>query len=203
MKKVVLSVGLISLFAVQAHAQVVFLDTFSADAQVLGATSLTNWSINSGANVDVIGTGFFDLYPGNNNYIDLNGTNATAATTLTTRNTISLAGGSRYGFSFDLGKNQSASQTLRIRVTDGVTTFVDQTISDSLSYPAFVNQGFQFNTSSSSAVNIIFDQSGPSNAGYVIDNVRLSVIPEPTTLALVGSMGLPLLMLARRRRNAS
>lgn len=203
MKKVVLSLGIISLFAVQAHAQILFSDNFSGDTAGFSVTSLVNWNLNSGANVDVLPFSGFDPYAGQGHgqYIDLNGTFATSATTLTTKNSISLVGSTKYGLSFDLGKNGIAFQSLRVRVTDGVTNLVDQTISDSNAYATFQNQLFTFDTSASS-VNIIFDQSGPSSNGYIIDNVLFGVVPEPTTLALFGTMGLPLLALVRRRRNS-
>lgn len=52
-------------------ATVVFSDNFNSDPQGLKVTP-AGWNLTQGT-VDVIGTGFYDYYPGNGNYIDLNG----------------------------------------------------------------------------------------------------------------------------------
>ena len=60
-------------------AAVVLSDNFNADAQMLnwaGDSSFTSLSTGGGS-TDLIGTGFFDFYPGNGNYVDLDGSTGT------------------------------------------------------------------------------------------------------------------------------
>src|SRR5262245_55441109 len=50
-----------------------FDDNFDEDTRELGVTSTTHFNVGLG-NIDVIGPGLYDLFPGYGNYIDLGGT---------------------------------------------------------------------------------------------------------------------------------
>ncbi len=56
----------------QVGANIVFEDTFDSESVGVGYTSLTNWAVTSG-NVDVIGDGYHNIYPGNGRYLDMDG----------------------------------------------------------------------------------------------------------------------------------
>ena len=61
-----------------AQAATVFSDNFNSDSLGLNYTAFVNgWSVSDGT-VDLIGTGFFDFYPGNGNYVDLDGSSSNA-----------------------------------------------------------------------------------------------------------------------------
>lgn len=216
MKKVFLSLGVVSLLAVQSHAQALFFDSFDTETQGLGRLSLTNWTItNPGvnlANVDVIGSipsAFFDVYAGqgHGNYVDLDGTGTTVSTVLTNNTAFALVGGTKYTFVFDLGKNGSAAESMTARVFDA-TTLTPFTltptgaIAGTGAIPSFTQQVFTFTPSVTTTGKISFTQNNPADSnGYIIDNVALGIIPEPTTLALALAMGLPFVIVSRRRRN--
>ncbi len=81
---------------------VVFSDTFDPEPLGLSRFVLTNWAVTAG-NVDVIGLGLFDLYPGNGNYLDMDGSAApTNATIVSTPLTLSPG---CYQLSFEMGQN--------------------------------------------------------------------------------------------------
>jgi hypothetical protein len=103
------AVGLLCALHGSAGAQtVVFEDNFERESLGLNITSLTNWTVTAG-NVDVIGSGFEDIYPGNGNYLDMDGTwgNATIQST-----SISLVPGT-YQMSF---RSRSFHRDTRWRV---------------------------------------------------------------------------------------
>jgi hypothetical protein len=66
------------VFSTSSFAATVFSDDFNTDSLALNQTSfLGGWTVSSGT-VDLIGTGFFDFYPGNGHYVDLDGSTANA-----------------------------------------------------------------------------------------------------------------------------
>ena len=82
-----------------AQATVIFSDNFDGEALGAPQPNLTNWNVTSGT-VDVIGQpGFFEFYPGNGRYIDLNG--SPGAGRIETKNPLALIAGKRYAISFD------------------------------------------------------------------------------------------------------
>ena len=69
-----LAVGLLA--STNSFAAVVLSDNFDADARVLnwsGDLTFTSNAAGSNASTDLIGTGFYDFYPGNGNYVDMDG----------------------------------------------------------------------------------------------------------------------------------
>src|SRR5229473_5571328 len=85
-----------------AHA-IVFEDNFNTEAHGLNHTTFTNWTVTAGS-VDVLGPHFFDLFPGNGNYVDLDGTThgGPPAGQLTSKSSF---GTGNYILSFMLGGN--------------------------------------------------------------------------------------------------
>lgn len=78
---------------------VVFQDTFDTQTMGLARYALTGWTMTG--NVDVLGPGFHDFYPGNGRYLDLDGTCGTARIQTPP---IPLSEGF-YDLSFEMGSN--------------------------------------------------------------------------------------------------
>lgn len=113
-------VSTVLLLVAPASAQQLFLDDFNTETLGTNAVSITNWNISSG-NIDVIGNpGFFDFYPGNGRYLDMDGSagNAGRIETITVFN---LTPGD-YTLSFDQGKNGSSAESMNISVGSVFTT---------------------------------------------------------------------------------
>jgi hypothetical protein len=193
MKKISLALMAVCGLATTASAQI-FSDNFNAETLGLSTTTLTNWTVVN--EVDVLGDGFIDFYPGNGKFIDMAGSPGFGK--ITTKSSFNLAPGA-YVLSFDLGKNGSAATSMDVSVGTAFTT----TISDAIAYNAFVPQVFNFIVGAPTVVTLNFDYNGgPNNQGYIIDNVvlRNGDAPEPGTFALLG-LGLAAGLVARRRRS--
>ena len=84
MKRLVLTWGVLAFAMMgQLKATIIFSDNFNAEnggVGVLNYNSFANWSV-SGGTVDLIGSpGFFDFFPQNGLYVDLDGTSFLAGT---------------------------------------------------------------------------------------------------------------------------
>ena len=76
-KRLVVAAALFSGIC-SAQAQIVFADNFEADMLGLNYTSFViGWAVSDGT-VDLIGNGFFDFYPSNGKYVDLDGSSGNA-----------------------------------------------------------------------------------------------------------------------------
>jgi hypothetical protein len=104
--------------AAQGHAATIFSDNFNtenggvADASTLNYNTFANWTVNGGGTVDLIGNGYFDFYPGQGLYVDLDGSTSNAGQ-LTSIN-IALNPGT-YTLQFLLGGSQRGdTNTVRV-----------------------------------------------------------------------------------------
>jgi hypothetical protein len=180
--------------ACAANAQVVFSDDFNADAQGLNKTAfLGDWAVTDGA-VDLVGTGFFEFYPGNGNYVDLDGSMGNAGVFT---KVLDLTAGVTYTASFLLGGS-----------TRGDSNLVDVGFGSSLASFTLLSgdplgaRSIAFTPGSSGSYSLSFANAGGDNLGAILDNVVVSTpaIPEPETYALMlaglGALG----VVARRRR---
>jgi PEP-CTERM motif len=174
--------------ATSAQATVIFSDNFNSETQALNYTGFANWTVTAGS-VDLIGTGFYDFYPGNGNYVDLDGTTPgqNPAGQITTDDSF---GAGTYTLSFDLG-GSTRGDTNTVEVALG--NFVkDITLASSAPLALY---SYTFTTTGG---HLSFTNLGLSdNFGLILDNVTLSV-PEPATLGLFG-MGLLAMAMMRRR----
>jgi hypothetical protein len=167
-------------------AQVVFEDDFNAEnggVAALNYSGFANWTVSDGF-VDLIGNTFFDIYPGNGLYVDLEGSNQNAGTLTSTL--ISLTPGT-YSLEFDLGINGGfGNDQMTVSLGAAYSEVFDATdagVADDLS--------------------LVFDHLGADDFGLVIDNVSLTrLVPEPSCLALV-ALGLIGLRVAGRSRRLS
>lgn len=178
-----------------AQAIPLFSDNFNGEAQALN-TSLDNWTVSDGT-IDVIGTGFFDFYPGNGNYLDLDGSSGNAGK-ITTNSSFSFLAGT-YTLRFDLGgSTRGDSNTMTV----ALGSFFSETFTLPSSAPLqTITRTFTFGSSNGTGA-LSFDHTGGDNLGLILDNVLLdfrapTTVPEPSTLALLSLAGL--LGLRRRR----
>lgn len=181
-----------------AHAASIFGDTFDAENgtnPVLNYGSFAQWDVTDGT-VDLIGNGYFDFYPGNGLFIDLDGSTGNAGT-MTTKSALALGPGT-YTLSFDLGNNGGGSNTMDVALG---SVFAESFTRAAM--PAFEKVSRTFTVASGTSAYLSFAQFGADNQGLVIDNVDVSrVVPEPSTYALSALGLLAAGALVRRRKGA-
>lgn len=193
--------GLLAACAVAApaNAATIFSDNFNGEnggTGVLNYTGFANWAVSNGT-VDLIGNGFFDFYPGNGLYLDLDGSTSNAGDL--TSSSIALAPGN-YTLTFAIGGNQ------RYSAVDTLTVSLGSLYSESFAYSWFTPlTTITRNIAVGSATNenLTFSHAGGDNVGMILDNVSLSdnvsAVPEPATCAVLGLGVLPLLKKRFRR----
>jgi hypothetical protein len=172
-----------------APAAVIFSDNFNAQNGGIGQlnfSAFSGWTVSNGT-VDLIGNGFFDFYPGNGLYVDLDGStnNAGDLTTVTT-----FAAGT-YQLTFSLGGNARGGANDQVTVSLGgwsevfnvPSNFPFQTITRT-----FTTTGGQ----------LTFSHAGGDNIGAILDNVSVSTVPEPVSLVVFGGLLVGGIAAARR-----
>jgi hypothetical protein len=187
-----IGVAVLSQFAAPASAATLintetfgnsFADSFNipvgSPVGTLGAFTVT------AGNVDLIGNGGSNnFYPGNGNYIDLNGNTTGAITSTTSFSATTFANGGLLTFNY--GAN-GASKTANVSIgsfTLGAVNASQSTV--------FSNQSYIIPVGASGALT--FASLNAGNAGIVLDNIQLSsidpvaAVPEPFTIigTLVG-----------------
>lgn len=189
--------------ATQSEATVMFSDDFenvTTGGSILNWNGGANWNVYAGT-VDLVRSGEYGITcSGGSAYcVDMDGSTRQAGD-LVSVNVGPLAAGT-YELSYDLSGNQRSAG-----FTDTVVAYVEFGIanwSQSLAYTA----GWQTFTriftldSLTDPVYLRFAATGGDNIGMLLDNVRLTRVPEPGSLALFG-LGLLGVGLARRRKRA-
>ena len=200
MKSIAFAAGAVAaVLAAQAvQAKTVLSDNFNSDTQMLNWTGDATFSSLSGppsqwpniASTDLIGAGGpFDFYPGNGNYVDLDGStgsgNLPFAGVLQSNASF---GAGKYTLSFDLGGNARSAPAQTTEVFLGSTLVASLTLDSGspLSLYSF--------TAATTGGNLVFDELGPSNQqGNILDNVTLNSVPEPASWAMmllgIGAIG--------------
>jgi hypothetical protein len=183
-----------------ASADVIFSDNFDSENGGTGALNYTdfdNWTVPSvSGTVDLIGNGYFDFQPGYGLYVDMDGSTGNAGTMTSTG--ISFESGVLYTLSFDLAGNWRNGSTETVTASVGLSGLLaEQEISLTQS-TAFTTFTYTF-VGDGSTQSIYFEGSGGDNIGMLLDNVSISSVPEPATLALFG-LGLAGFGFARRRK---
>lgn len=181
----------LSAFTSGAQAAVLFSDNFDSNAIGLN-TVPAGWSASNGT-VDIIGNGFFDFYPGNGAYIDLDGsTNDPGELS----RSFSLTGGVTYSANFTLGGSTRGDSNI-VDVSFGNAS---QSFTLASSDPlALFTVGFTPATDGSYALT--FANQGGDSLGAILLDVAIitNVIPEPETYALMLA-GLGMLAAVGKRR---
>jgi hypothetical protein len=160
-----------------AQAGVVFQDNFNSENGGAGALNyfgFANWTVTNGS-VDLIGNGFFDFYPGNGLYVDLDGSTGQAGTMQT--NMVFAPG--TYIVTFDLGGSQRGdTNTVNFSLGSFFDVFVE------LSADPLTPKTETVTLTSPSALS--FQNLGGDNIGAILDNVTVTLVPEPASLTLLG-----------------
>ena len=173
-----------------ASATVIFEDNFDTETFALNG-SLSNWTVSKGT-IDVIGTGYFDLYPGNGRYLDMDGSTMNAGR-IDTKTTFGFTVGATYTLSFSYGKNGFGAETLEFGVAG-----VDWTLLLPAGAIATLQTWSQDFVATVASSKLFFEALGGDNFGPVLDNVRLAakapppaVVPLPAAaFLLLGGLGL-------------
>jgi hypothetical protein len=186
-------------WAQSSSAAVLFSDNFDTTPQLLNQFTFSNWNVTAGA-VDVIGTGgSFDYYPGNGNYVDLNGSNEQNGQ-LSSK---TIFGAGTYTLTFSLGGSMGGANGVDLpNSKTTVVTLGDFTTSITLAPNAgFTSQTFTFTTTGGDLVFTSLAGGNP-NVGNILDNVQVSAVPEASTwiMMLIGFAGMGLLTYRRSRK---
>lgn len=194
LRSALVALGLMAASA-SGFAAPIFEDNFNSYALGLNTTNFSgNWTVSNGT-VDTIGTGFFDFYPGNGHYIDLDGSTSHAGTF--SSKTLNLNAGT-YTLQFSLG-GSTRGDTNTVDVNFGA--FNESFTLASNAPLAAITRTVTLN--SDSALNLSFHNHGGDNLGLILDNVSVSAAPEPETYALMlaglGMVG----QMVRRKKNAA
>jgi hypothetical protein len=194
-------------WAQPGSAAVLFSDDFNSEPQSLGTVpfspAFANWTVTAGS-VDVIGTGgSFDYYPGNGNYVDLNGSSSQNGE-LTSK--LNFAPGT-FTLSFSLGGSQGGAGAVDAGFSK--TTFV--TLGSFASGPILLawndpltTHTFTFSTLGGPLVfRDVASEGSNLNVGNILDNVQVSAVPEASTwvLMLFGFAGIGFVAYRRSKKS--
>jgi len=195
-----MGLGLILLSQSIASASILmFSDNFNTEnggTGILNYNNFKNWTVTNGT-VDLIGNGYYDFYPGNGLYVDLDGSTSNAGI-MTTKANFAFTPGT-YELQFWLGGNQriNAPDTVAVKLALGSLyneTFVIAKNDPLTQYTRYIP------VTSTTNGALSFENAGGDNIGAILDNVKLSnTIPEPASLSLLGLGLLGLMGLGKRK----
>lgn len=182
-----------------ASPVVVFSDDFNSENGGVGQlnySSFAHWTVADGT-VDLIGNGYFDFFPTQGLFVDLDGSTGNAGS-LTKTTAITYELGKSYTLTFKLAGNQRGGSDDSVQIDIGIGTLLTDTLVLSPLDP-LVTHTYTF-IGDGSTDSISFENAGGDNVGAILDDVLLTVIPLPSASALAG---LGLLGLGVRRRRGS
>src|SRR5215510_5502208 len=183
------------VFTPTGQAATIFSDNFNTEnggTGQLNYAGFTKWTVSNGA-VDLIGNGFFDFFPGNGLYVDLDGTVFQAG--LLSSTPIALSAGN-YTVQFALGGSRRGD-TNTVRVTLG--SFLNETFTLGSGDPlATITR--TITVGAPTTASLTFQNNGGDNIGAILDNVSVdssdaTTVPESKSISLmvVGLAGIGIL----------
>jgi len=185
----------------------IFFDNFNGNSPGFNVTP-KGWSVSDGT-VEVVGRGYFELYPSEVHgfYVDLDGSTNDAGVL---RRDVDLLAGSIYTLRFDLagsarGSDESVSARLGgTAATYGVPSGQAYT-RYSLAFTPLTSGSYpiEFANDSTDSVGAILDNVALYEGANVIENYNEDARPVPAPLPLFGAVaGLGFMGRIRRRRRA-
>lgn len=173
------------LASAPASAATIFFDDFTQEQYGLNQ-ALDNWTVTRGT-IDVVGEpanfpGLCLNGPSPDKCVDLDGSTGAAGRIVSTG--IFLDPGT-YEFSFWLKGNSRGgpADTVRMIVETNVTGGESFVLNSGDPWQQYTRS---FTLAAGQTVNLVFDHAGGDNVGILLDNVRLSSVPEPATVSLLG-----------------
>jgi uncharacterized protein (TIGR03382 family) len=205
MRKIII-VTLLSLAFTSANANIIFSDDFDSEAPGSGSIlnygsdtnpSFANWTVSNGtvdliANVNQWG---ISCAGNSGKCVDLDGSSNNAGKLTSTYFT--LAAGN-YILSFDISGNQRNSEKDRLNFS--LEGFVNKTIKLK-GTKDFRTLSYFFTVGTSDLNSIVFNHKGNDNIGMILDNVSVTDVNAPGTLAFLG-LGLTGLAVRRRKQKS-
>jgi len=205
---VLLIAAMLGLGAPAGALGIVFQDDFDAETgSGQGAsgqsksnyTAFVNWTVSAGS-VDLVAHTDFgiDCFGGAGKCVDLDG--ATSDAGVLTSIVLNLAPGT-YELSFQLSGTDAGFAQAGAANPNTVDVSIGALFVDSITVAKgdpYASYGGTFNVLAPTAVSIVFSNQGGDNFGAMLDAVKLEMIPEPGTAALL-ALGLAALSRARRR----
>ncbi|WP_019881797.1 MULTISPECIES: PEP-CTERM sorting domain-containing protein [unclassified Methylophilus] len=191
--KTLCAVAVCGALSAPAQSAVIFSDNFDSYTAGLNVTDFAgNWTVTNGT-VDVIGNGYFDFYPGNGLYIDLDGSTSDAGDF--SSKALNVAAGT-YTLEFVLsGSTRGESNTVDVSFGSYNETFNLTSDAPVTIYTRTVN------FASNSLASVVFKNGGGDNMGALLLNVSVASVPEAETAAMMlaglGIMG----SIVRRRKS--
>ncbi|TWU60354.1 hypothetical protein Poly51_06290 [Rubripirellula tenax] len=173
-----------------------FVDSFDVEnggTGVLDYTNFENFVITAGS-VDLLGNGFFDYYPGNGLYLDLNGTSGGSGSIETN---FDIAPG-LYRLSFNLGNNRDFAAENMVTVSlDGYSETFSRTGVVSLeSIERLIT------VTSSSRLSFVTPSSDADLGGIVLDSVAVTSVPEPSSSVMLAALAFSMFTWRRHAKRA-
>ena len=163
----------------QVSAETVLLqDSFDSENGGVGQSNyfgFEKWHVSDGT-VDIKGPGFFDFYPGNGMYVDLDGSTRDAGK-LTSKEVFTLSPGN-YEPTFELGNNKdmggtpASFNTMTVRLG---TVYSEEFSREGPNVP-LTTITREISVSESTTGQLSFDHHGGDSFGLILDDVKLSFI---------------------------
>jgi len=198
LKMCVVLILLLGFASISGALPIPFSDNFDSEnggGWALNYTGFANWTIVDGT-VDLIGNGFWDFLPGNGLYVDMDGSTYNPGQMLSST-PFDLQPGT-YTLTFDLAGNQHLAPTDPVTVRLAMGSLLDKTYTLG-NYDPFTTFTETIIVTSATSASLTFEGAGTGsdNIGMLLDNVTVTLVPEPATICL---LGLGVLGLLKKRR---